>query len=331
MKKMVSMTVGRVIMYSFFLVLFPVLLQAQQYPTKPVNITIGFGPGSGMDLCVRALASASEKYFGQPFVVVNTPGGGGSVAYSIVAKQAPDGYHIMGNSTSGFIYVPHLRKVPYTLQDFIPICLSAKTPHKGIFVKGDAPWKTFKELVAYAKANPGKLKYSHSGIGSVQHIAAEAIAVKEGIQWTGIPYGSSLDAMMAALGGHVDFGVAGLHESWDHVKGGKARVLAVLDDNRCTELAPDAPLLKELGYNFTAELDVIMAAPKGTPAAIVKKLEDAFSKGVKDPEYIKAMQNLSNPIVWRNSADTQKYLVEAIPRLGRLIKELKIPTEADAK
>jgi tripartite-type tricarboxylate transporter receptor subunit TctC len=312
-----------------FVFLAPTLLFAQQYPTKPVTVTIGYAPGGAMDLCVRALASASEKYLGQSFIIVNTAGGGGSVAYSVVAKQKPDGYHIMGNSTSGFLYTPHLRNVPYTLQDFVPIVIFAKTPHKAIAVRPDSPWKTLKELVAYARSNPGKLTYSHVGMGSVQNIGAETIAMKEGVQWTGIPHKSAVEAMMALLGGHVDFTSTGLHENWDHVKAGKARVLATLDDGRCTELAPNAPTLQELGYGFNAELNVIMVAPKGTPPPIVKKLEEVFAKGTKDPQFIQAMDNLKNEIYYLNSQDTKKYLDEAYVRLGRLIKDLRIPTEKD--
>ena len=310
-----------------FLFLTPALLFAQQYPTKSVTVTVGYAPGGGMDLVVRAITAASEKYLGQPFVIINNAGGGGSVAYSVVSKQKPDGYHIMGNSTSGFLYTPHLRKVPYTLQDFIPICIVAKTPHKGIAVRAESPWKTLKDLVVYAKSNPGKLTYAHNGPGSVQNLAVETIIAKEGLQIAAIPYKNSVESMMALLGGHVDFASLGLHENWDHVKGGKVRVLAAMDDERCTELAPDAPTLMELGYNFNAELNVIMVAPKGTPPAIVTKLEEVFFQGTKDPEYIQAMKNLATPILYLNSVDTKKYLEEATPRLGRLLKDLKIPTE----
>lgn len=299
---------------------------AQQYPNKPVTVTVGYGPGSGMDLCVRALTSASEKYFGQPFVIVNSAGGAGSVAFSIVAKQRSDGYHLMGNSTTGLLYVPHLRNVPYTLQDFVPIAIFAKTPHKGIMVRSDSPWKTLKDFVAYGKKNPGKITYAHGGVGQVMHVGAEAVAAKEGIQWTGIPYKSSVESVMALLGGHVDMASAGIHENQDHVVAGKIRVLAILDDERC-HLAPNVPTLLEAGYGFSAELYVWIAAPKGTPPGVVKALDEAFRKGMKDPQFVQAMKNLDNEIFYRNSEDTKKYLETASVRIGQLIKDLNIPKE----
>jgi tripartite-type tricarboxylate transporter receptor subunit TctC len=309
-----------------FILLLPTLSHAQQFPTKPVTITVGYAPGGGMDLCVRALTAASEKYMGQSFIIVNNAGGAGSVAYSVVAKQKPDGYHLLGSSTSGFLYSPHLRNVPYTLQDFVPVVIFAKTPHKGILVRSDAPWKTLKELVAYAKSNPGKLTYAHVGAGSVMHIGAEAVAMKEGIQWTAIPYKNSVEAVMALLGGHVDFASAGIHENQDHVKAGKARALAILDDAQC-DLAPGVPTLQELGYNFTAELFVILAAPRGTPPAAIKKFEEVFRKGTNDPQFVETMGKLQNEVYYRNSEETKKYLETAYVRLGQLIKDLKIPTE----
>lgn len=320
-------TIGRIVfLCGILLFLLPALAPAQQFPTKPITITVGYNPGGGMDLCVRALATATEKYIGQPFIIVNNAGGGGSVAYSVVAKQKPDGYHLLGSSTSGFLYSPHLRNVPYTLQDFVPIVIFAKTPHKGLAVRSNAPWKTLKELVAYAKSNPGKLTYAHVGAGSVMHIGAETVAMKEGIQWTGIPYKNSVEAVMALLGGHVDLVSAGIHENQDHFRAGKARALVILDDTRC-DLAPGVPTLQELGYGFTAELFVILAAPKGTPPAAVKKFEDAFRKGTNDPQFVEAMAKLQNEVVYLNSEDTKKYLETAYVRLGQLIKDLKIPTE----
>ncbi len=320
------MTRTRVLLCSIIIFLIPALSLAQQFPTKPITITVGYAPGGGMDLCVRALVAASEKYMGQPFIIMNNAGGAGAVAYSVVAKQKPDGYHILGSSTSGFLYTPHLRNVPYTLQDFVPIVIFAKTPHKGLMVRSDAPWKTLKELVAYAKSNPGKLTYAHVGAGSVMHIGAETVAMKEGIQWTAIPYKNSVEALMALLGGHVDMASVGIHENQEHVKAGKVRALAILDDERC-DLAPGIPTLQELGYNFTAELFVILAAPKGTPPAVIKKFEEVFRKGTNDPQFIQTMANLQDEAYYRNSEETKKYLETAYVRLGQLIKDLKIPTE----
>ncbi len=327
MKKKGWVIVSRVILCGIFFVLLPALSQAQQYPTKPVNITIGFGPASGTDLCVRAIASATEKYLGQPFVIINNAGGGGSVAYTAVAKQRPDGYHLMGNSTSAALYLPHLRSLPYTLQDFVPVLIFAKTPHKGIAVRSDSPWKTLKEFVEYAKKNPDKITYGHSGVGATMHIGAEVIAAKEGIKWTGVPYKSTIESCVALLGGHVDMASIGIPENQDHFKAGKLRLLASVEDERYHRLFPDVPTLMELGYNFSAELYVWIAAPKGTPPGVIKTLDEAFRKWMKDPQFVQAMEKLDNKIFYLNSEDTKKYLETAYVRLGQLITDLNIPKE----
>jgi tripartite-type tricarboxylate transporter receptor subunit TctC len=309
-----------------FLFLFPVISMAQQYPTRSITVTVVSNPGGGIDLCVRAITDAMRKTLGQALVIENNFAGSGIGAFTQTAKAQPDGYHLLGSSTSGFIWLPHLRNVPYNVQDIIPIAVFAHTPNKGVFVRGDAPWKTFKELVTYAKNNPGKLTYSHGGIGSVHHVGLEAVTVKEGIKWTGIPYKSTPETAAALLGGHVDFASAGIYEQEDQFRAGKLRLLAVTDSYRCA-LAPEVPTLREMGYGYSADIDMVLSAPKGTPPAIIQKLGDAVKEGTKDPQFIKAMENLRNGIVFMGPQEAKKYLDAAYVEKGKLIKDLKIPVE----
>jgi len=311
---------------SVFVFLFPVSSIAQQYPTRPITVTVVSNPGGGIDLCMRAITDAMRKSLGQTLVIENNFGGSGTAAFSLTAKAQPDGYHLLGGSTSGFVYIPHLRNVPYNVQNIVPVAIFAQTPAKGIFVRGDAPWKTFKELVTYAKNNPGKLTYSHGGIGSVHHVGVEAVTAKEGIKWTGIPYKSTPETGAALLGGHVDFASAGIYEHEDQFRAGKLRLLAVTDGYRCA-LAPEVPTLKELGYGYTADIYMMLAAPKGTPPAVLQKLSDAVKEGTKDPQFIKAMENLRNGIMFMGPQEARKYLDAAYVEKGKLIKDLKIPTE----
>jgi tripartite-type tricarboxylate transporter receptor subunit TctC len=286
--------------------------------------------GGAQDPSIRAIAGAAEKYLGQPFVIANKGGGQGSVAYGLVAKEKPDGYHLVGTSTAGLLYVPHIRKVAYTIDDFVPILIFAKAPPTGLLVKADSPWKTLKEFVEYAKKNPGTINYGTSGIGGPPHLAMEYIAKQEGVKWTHVPFKGSSEAFMALLGGHIEAQSGGVMEVADYVKTGKVRVLGLHEDKR-TKGLPDIPTFRELGYNFVAELYYLLAAPKGTPPAAVKKLEEAFHKGMDDPKFIKVTKDIEIEIVYRGSEDTKKFLKEAYPRLEQFIKPLNLPKEPEGK
>ncbi len=313
-----------IVLCGIFFLLVPALSLAQEYPTKPINILIGFAPGGAVDPAVRALAAASEKYLGQPFVLTNRGGGAGSIALSIGLKEKPDGYHLVGTSTSGIIYVPHFSQVSYKIEDISPILIFANSPHIGLIVKSTSPWKTLKEFVEYAKKNPGAINYGTSGVVSPQHLPMEYIAKQEKIQWTHVPYKGSGEAFMALLGGHIAAQSGGVHEIQDHVKSGAVRVLAIHGENRMKGL-PDIPTLKEQGYDFTAEIYFLVVAPKGTPPAVVKRLEEAFHKGMEDPNFRKVMENIEIEVVYRGSEDTKKYLMESYGRLEQLVKDIKLP------
>ena len=313
-----------------FLLLIPVLSLAQQYPTKQVNMTVGMAPGGATDIAMRTMATAAEKFLGQPIAVTNKGGGGGAIAYGLVAKEKPDGYHLLGNSSTGLLYIPHLRDVPYTIDDFVPICIFGMAPGNGIVVKSSSPWKTLKDMVAFAKKNPGEVNYGTSGVGGPTHLAMEFIAKQEGTKWTHVPYKGSSEILAALLGGHIMAQSGGVKEFEDHIKSGAVRVLATLEDKRMRDF-PDVPTIKELGYNFVAEIAWVVAAPKATPAPIVKTLEDAFQKGTGDPKFIQTMTSMQMPIVYLNSNDTKKFLIETSARLGKFIKELNLPKESESK
>jgi len=318
----------KIISLSGILFLIPILSSAQSYPTKPINILVGFAPGGTMDISTRVLASKAEKFLGQPFIISNNGGGGGSVALGIVAKEKPDGYYLAGCTSTGLIRIPQFRPVPYKLEDFIPI-MHFGAPQTGLVVKADSPWKTLRELVEYAKKNPGKVTYSSTGVGSPMHLAMEYVAKQEGIQWTHVPYPGSTPALTALMGGHVT-AQSGSTEWIPQVRAGEVRLLATHGEKRM-KIFPDVPTFRELGYDFINETVFMAAAPKGTPSPIVKKLEEAFHKVMDDPDFIQAMERMEIEITYRNSEDTKKYLEEAYARLGKMIVELKIPKEPEKK
>jgi tripartite-type tricarboxylate transporter receptor subunit TctC len=305
------------------------LWSQQAYPTKPINLLIGYAPGGVVDISERFMASKAEKILGQPFVVSNNGGGGSSVAFEITARKPADGYNIVGGASTGLVRIPLFREVPYQMDDFIPIMHFATPLLTPVVTKSTSPWTTFKELVDYAKKNPGKVTYSTTGVGSPMHMAMEYVAKQEGIIWTHIPYPGAMPAFTALLGGHVMVEV-GAGESVPYIKDGTVRILANLSENRVKSW-PNVPTLRELGYDFFNESVFMFAAPKGTPKAIIDKLDDTFHKAMADPEFNGVMAKVEFEPSYRNSADTRKYLEDAYVRIGRMIQELKIPKEPAEK
>jgi tripartite-type tricarboxylate transporter receptor subunit TctC len=322
------MTKKWLVLFGLSFLLIPSFGLTQTYPTKSINILVGFAPGGTMDVSTRVLASKAEKILGQPLLISNNGGGGGSVALGITAKERPDGYALAGCTSTGLIRIPQFRTVSYRFEDFVPI-MHFGAPQTGLVVRADSPFKTLKDLVEYARKNPGKVTYSSTGIGSPMHLAMEYVGKQEGIQWTHVPYPGSTPALTALLGGHVT-SQSGSTEWIPQVKSGTVRLLATHGEKRM-KMFSDVPTFRELGYDFINETVFMLAAPKGTPLPIIKKLEEAFHKGMEDPEFILTMERMEIEITYRSGEDTKKYLEDAYARLGKMIAELKIPKEPEKK
>jgi tripartite-type tricarboxylate transporter receptor subunit TctC len=317
-----------IFIFAFLFLFLPFISFAQQYPTKPITLTVTFAPGGTLDVSTRILASKAEKILGQPILVSNVGGGAGSVALGQVAKKRADGYDITSCTSTGLIRIPQLRAVPYSHEDFIPI-MHFTAVQSGVVVKSDSAFKTFKDLIEYARKNPGKVNYATSGAGSPMHMAMEFVADKEKIQWTHVPYAGGAPGLTAILGGHVT-AMSDSTEWLPHVKEGSLRLLVTHGERRM-RIFPNVPTLRELGYDFINETVFLIAAPKGVPPEIVKKLDEAFHKAMDDPEFIKTIQNLEFDVAYRNSQDTKKYLEDAYNRFSLMIKKLNIQKEPEKK
>ena len=310
-----------ILLFGFFLLWVPTLSFAQEYPTKPINLMMTSAVGGTVDISTRLLANTAEKILGQPFIMSNNGGAAGTVAIGILAKERPDGYHLASGANTPLILLPQLRDLPYKLEDVVPI-MNFASPHTGLVVRADSPWKTFKEFVEYAKKNPGKVSYTLSGMYVPMHFPLLFIAQQEGIQWTAIPVPGG-DPNMPLLGGHVT-AFTGSSAWLPHVQAGKFRLLVTYGEKRMKSL-PDVPTLRELGYNFVDPSTYLISAPKGMPPSIVKRLEDAFRKGIDDKEFINYMEKSEIAITYKNSEDTKKSLEEAYGHLAKMIVEFKIP------
>ena len=313
-----------VVLFGLFLILVPALSFSQTYPTKPVNLVVTFAPGGTLDASTRILATKAEKMLGQPVIVSNVGGGGGSVALGQVAKKKADGYDITSCTSTGLIRIPQLRAVPYGLDDFVPI-MHFTAVQTGVVVKSDSPFKTFKDLIEYARKNPGKATYATSGVGSPMHIGMEFVADKEGIRWTHVPQTGGGPGLTAVLGGHVT-AMSDSTEWLPHVKEGSLRLLVTHGERRMKSF-PNVPTLRDLGYDFINETVFMLAAPKGTSVPIIKRLDEAFHKAMDDPQFIQTIQNLEFEITYRNPEDLKKYLDDAYNRFALMIKKLNLQKE----
>ena len=257
---------------------------AQDYPARPVKIVVPYAAGGVPDVLGRTVGQRLSEMLSQQFLVENRPGAGGISAVMAVVKAPADGYTLLLSDPGQTAINQHLfDSLPYdTLRDLVPVTILAYSA-PFVVVNPSAGINSFTELVAYAKANPGKLAYGSAGIGSSLHIAMESLKASLGIDLVHIPYKGSGQSVPAFLGGEVPLVVTALTALGPHVKSGKAKLLAVTSAKRSPQ-APDVPAVGEFipGYDFTAELGFL--APRGTPAAVVSKLSAEVAKAVKHPE-----------------------------------------------
>ena len=318
---------SKVIIVLVTFLLLPSMLFAQKYPTKPINLVVSSGPAGSHDMSTRMLITPAEKLLGQPFIVTNKAEGGGSVALGILAKERADGYYIGSVPSYNFTIVPLMRKVTYSLEDFVSVLTYANMPIM-IAVRADSGWKTFKEFVEYARNNPGKVTYSLSGVNSAFYVGMEHIRHKEGIEWAAMPYPKG-NPYLPLLGKHVQATASG-PTCLPNVKSGELRVLATMNENRWKVL-PDVPTLRELGYDFSAEINFSIVAPKATPSAVVSRLHDSFRSCINDAEFVNYIEKMGMEVRYLDSETSLKYLYQSRDNFSRLIKALNIQTEYENK
>jgi tripartite-type tricarboxylate transporter receptor subunit TctC len=309
------------------LVLFAGVATAQDYPTRPITFIVPWSAGSGTDLVMRALSDAASKELGQPIVVDNKAGGGGTVGPATMAAMGRgDGYTIGQIPISVFRYQLMQGTAYDSVKDFTYI---ANLSGYVITVQAGTHtgFKTWGDVIAFAKANPGKLTYATSGAGTSGHIGMELIAGKSGVKFSHVPFKSNSEANLAAVGGHVMLSVSGL-ESKPMVEAGKLVFLNIWTSKR-NEKIPDVPTLKELGYPYVFESPYGIAGPKGIDPKIVEKLQNAYKKALDDPAVIALLDRYEMLRgSYMSSADYTKFVAdymvsekENLAQLGLLKKD----------
>lgn len=308
--------------------IFPTCPAAQEFPAKPVTITVGYGAGDNMDLMARVLAKDAGKTLGQPVIVLNKPGMAGAIALGLLAREKPDGHQLAAVIDTPLDRMPLLRKLSYKMEDFVPI-LQFASGATGVVVKSSSPWKSLAELIRHAKENPGKVTYATTGAGTSMHVAFEYIGKQAGIEWTHVPYPGAKQGLTALMGGHITAAV-GSTQWVPEVRDGSLRLLAITSGSRMKGF-PDVPTIRELGYDFSTDSVSVLVAPQGTAPSTVQKLNDAFRKAMNEPEYVQLMQNLQLDASYRNSEELKRYMEDVSREFAKVIKSLRIPTEFDAK
>ena len=294
------------------------------YPNKPIQLVVPFPPGGVADITGRPLAHEMSKLLKQPIVIVNKSGAGGAIGMATVAKGRTDGYTLlMALSSVSIIPVADRlqgRTPSYELKELAPIALISADPTV-LVVRADGPYKSVKDFVAAAKASPGKINYSSSGVYGTLHVAMEIFADAAGIKLYHIPYQGGGPAVTALMGGQVEALASGPSAAMGQIKAGRMRAIAVWGDKRLTSM-PDVPSMKELGYNATFYIWSGLFAPVGVPAPIVKKLRDTVRQVVNEPSFKDAMVKIDTPIAYLDAPEFQKFVENDARRLETAVKKI---------
>jgi tripartite-type tricarboxylate transporter receptor subunit TctC len=295
---------------------------AADYPTKPINMLIGYPAGGSTDLSTRALTAEASKILKQPIICSNQVGAAGTLVLGRVKGEKPDGYTIFNAPTANFCRIPHLQPVPYDpLKDFIFIMQYGLYQY-GLVVRSDSPWNTFEEFIDYAKKNPNKIKYATSGLGTGQHLAMEYLSLKLGIQWNHVPFTGGTQAVTALLGGHVQ-AVSQVTEWKEHVLAGKLRLLVVWTPQRIKAFR-EIPTLMEKGYPFAVHSGLSFMGPAGIPKPVVEKLQNAFRQAMDSQVFLDVMDKFDMPPAYMDSESLTKFIPRDYQETGELIKSLGI-------
>jgi tripartite-type tricarboxylate transporter receptor subunit TctC len=295
----------------------------EDYPNKPIQFICPFAVGGITDIAARVVAEHMGKYLGQPLIVVNKPGAASAMGTAFVAASKPDGYTIL-TTWIAIVLVPLITPdLPYKLSELTPIGKSVSADQ--IFlVNKDLPVKTLPELVTYAKQHPKTLSYGTAGVGTLPHLVMEMFNAQMQVDIQHIPYNSELQSVTALVGNHVQASVLTYSSSGSHIRSGAVRPLAILAPKRDSRL-PQVPTSAEQGYpELLANIYNVLMAPAKTPAPIVKKLEDALEKTLRDKEAREKLEKMEYKIDFMNARDTQVFLDAETKKWSAVVKKANI-------
>lgn len=282
-----------------------------KFPSKVIKVLVGFPPGGAIDLIMRGVALEASKKLGQPLMIENRSGASGALAYTALKNSVPDGYTIAPVTITAF-RAPVLEDVSFDpLQDFQYLAGITDIPF-GVVVKDDSPFKTWKDLLAWGRANPTQMMYgAAAGLGNTSHLFVEEVASKENLKWTPIPFRGTTDCIQALLGGQIVFTVDTIAGTAALVKGGKLRILAVATDSRLPSW-PQIPTMRELGSSISVNNLWGMAGPKGLDPQVASTLEAAFKFAMEQPSVISLLQGVEQKPLYTDAKSFRAFAEKSV-------------------
>ena len=302
----------------------PAMAQSN-FPSRPIKLICPWPAGGSTDAVMRAIVESASRILNNPVIIENKGGAGGMLGPNELVSAKPDGY-TLSQLPMGILRIPHMQKTLFDpLADFTYVaCLTGYT--FGIVVRSDSPIKSIKDLVDYAKANPGKFTYGSTGNGTTPHLAVEEFAMKAGIKLQHVPFKGNAEGMQAILGGHI-MSHSDATGWGPHVEAGTCRLLATYGSKR-TKRWPNAPTLNELGYDTVSDSPFGVGAPKGMDPAITRKLHDTFKATLEDPKVLASFEKYDQSVIYMNTEDYTKYARENFPKEKKLIEQLGLAKPA---
>jgi tripartite-type tricarboxylate transporter receptor subunit TctC len=299
---------------------------AQSYPSRPVRIVVGFAPGGAYDIAARLMSQYLSDRLGQPFVVENRPGAGGTIGTEAVVKATPDGYTLLlvgaAAVTSSLLY----DKLNFNLlRDIAPVAAISREPHLMV-VNPSVPARTVLGFIAYAKGNPGKIRMASGGIGTAAHLSGELFKMMTGVDMLHVPYRGIAPALTDLLAGQVDFMSAPMSASIEHIRAGKLYALAVTTAAR-SETLGDVPTIGEFVPGYEASTWSGVGAPKATPAPIIEKLNKEIRAALNDQKIKARLADLGSTALEGSPADFGKLIAEETEKWGKVIRAANIKPE----
>ncbi len=297
------------------------------FPSKPIKIVVPFPAGGTSDVLARLIGQKMTDSWGQPVVIDNKPGSSGNLGADLVAKAAPDGHTLVLMDVGNLVISPALFKLPFNvLTDFAPVAMVAYSPHL-LAVSTKVPANTPAELVAYAKAQKGKLNYAvAAGMGSASHLAGVSYAQRSGIEWGYVPYKGGAQAITDLIGGQVDVMFNGMVATYPHVKAGKIKLIAISSAKRNAQM-PDTPTVAESLPGFLTGSFQGLLAPAGTPKAVVDKLYAEVQRIAALPEIKERLTTLGAEPSAMTPEQFGAWLKAEIPAMAKIVKDEKITAD----
>jgi putative tricarboxylic transport membrane protein len=315
---------GTIILFVALVVLGGFLTQSRSlaaYPDKPIEVIVPFTAGGTNDLLMRLVGEISKKYLGQPLVIINKPGAGGSLGVAEALQAKPDGYELVSVPSNYFSTTIFTQKIPFKASDLIPIA-NFMSYRNGLVVNGKSPYKTLNDLLDYGKKNPGRLRWAHLNRGSALFMQTYLVFKRAGVEAVDVPYPGLPDCLNAVLGGHVDASPVSFGGSREHIKAGNIRYVVVYTEKRFPE-APDVPTAKELGYEEATKFKTLLGiySHKDVPEGVRKTLYEAFKKTFEDPEFKKAFEAFGEDPYFAGPKEVMEQIKEESKLTVPLLKE----------